>query len=170
MLPHNREVALRSPGSHLRTHSTRKQKQDRALPAQLEREPPQAVRPLEVSGSRAAWVAHTAPPCRPFPGLSPRLGPCWHQAHLVELQPLPRAAQTWTPGWLEGGREGGAGRLWGLGEHVGHEEGAPALTSPLLRQQQSRQGRQVAGALLEPSFSHQNLVTLWPNCQWNLGL
>lgn len=30
------------------------------------------------------------PPHRPFPGRASRLGPCWHQAHLVRLQPLAR--------------------------------------------------------------------------------
>ena len=43
-----------------------------------------------------------------------------------------------------------------------------ALPSHLSFQDKTKVGR-AAGALLEPSFSHQNLLTSRPNCRWNLS-
>lgn len=82
--------AQRGPDPRLRTHSTRKQKQHCVQPAPRQSEPPGQYGSLRGQETERPRKAHSAPPHRPFPGPASWLGPCWHQAHLVRLQPLAR--------------------------------------------------------------------------------
>lgn len=139
--------------------------------------PEDTQHPHAVAGQRPACPARGGPwaPRTPH-GPHPCAGSSLHcptgptsvaQAHLHCISHCPEAldldpwaAQSWTPGRLGGSRPRGA--------HGGvKREHLPSQLSS--RQQRGGQGSRAAAALLEPAFPHQNLLTLGPNCQWNLG-